>query len=116
MPFHPTASFNTMQYVALHMENVTTRMSGEELDLLDRLAEARGGSRSDAVREAIRRGAREELIRLALQRYRDGEVGMRGAAETAGLTIAEMMHEANERGVVSNYDEADLEADVDALR
>jgi predicted HTH domain antitoxin len=98
------------------VENVTARMSEEELDLLDRLAEERGESRSDAIRAAIRRGAREELVRIALQRYREGEVGMRGAAEIAGVTIAEMTHEANERGVLSNYDEADLEGDVDALR
>ena len=105
-----------MQYDVLHMENVTTRMSDEELDLLDRLAEQRSGSRSDAVREAIRRGAREELVRIALQRYQDGEVGMRGAARIAGLTIAETMAEANERGILLNYDEVDLESDVDALR
>jgi predicted HTH domain antitoxin len=98
------------------MENVTTRMSDEELDLIERLAGAKGQSRSDAVRQAIRRGAREELIRLALQRYQDGEVGMRGAADLAGLSIAEMMAEANERGILSNYDEADLTDDVDALR
>jgi predicted HTH domain antitoxin len=97
------------------MENVTARMSDEEIHLVDRLAEQRGGSRSDAIREAIRRGAQEELIRVALQRYQDGEVGMRGAARIAGLTIAEMMHEANDRGVMKQYDEADLEDDVDAL-
>ncbi|MFT4922373.1 MAG: putative HTH domain antitoxin [Haloarculaceae archaeon] len=98
------------------MENVTARMSDEELDLVERLAAAKGETRSDAIREAIRRGAREELIRVALQRYRNGEVGMRGAADLAGLSIAEMMHEANERGVLSNYDEADLADDTDALR
>ena len=98
------------------MENVTARMSDEELDLLDRLAAERGGGRSDAIREAVRRGAREELLRIALERYREGEVGMRGAAEIADVTIARMLREANDRGVLSNYDEADLEADVDALR
>jgi len=98
------------------MENVTTRMSEEELALVERLVAASGESRSDVIRTAVRRGAREQLVRLALQRYRDGEVGMRGAADLAGLTIAEMMAEANERGVLSNYDEADLEDDVDALR
>lgn len=98
------------------MENVTTRMSDEELDLVDKLAALQGGSRSDVIREAIRRGAREELIRVALQRYQDGEVGMRGAADIAGLSIAEMMTEANQRGILSNYEEADLESDVDALR
>lgn len=91
-------------------------MREQELDLLDRLAEEWGESRSDAIRAAIRRGAREELLRAALQRYQDGEVGMRGAAEIAGLTITETMHEANERGVLLNYDEADLDDDVDTLR
>ncbi|MBV0903686.1 UPF0175 family protein [Haloarcula salina] len=98
------------------MENVTTRMSDTELDLVARLAEAKGESRSDAIRQAIRQGAREELIRVALQRYQDGEIGMRGAADLAGVTIAEMMAEANDRGVLSNYDEVDLADDVDALR
>ena len=98
------------------MDNVTTRMSEEELDLVERLAEAQGESRSDAVRQALRRGAREELIRVALQRYQEGEVGMRGAAELAGLTTAKMMAEANDRGVLANYDEADLAEDVEALR
>jgi predicted HTH domain antitoxin len=98
------------------MENVTTRMSEDELSLLDRLSAATGESRSEAVRRALRRGAREELVRHAIEQYRDGEVGMRGAADIAGLTIAEMMAEANERGVLTNYDEADLADDADALR
>lgn len=98
------------------MENVTARMNDEEIDLVERLAEARGDNRSDAIRSAIRRGAREELVRVALERYQNGETGMRSAASLAGLTIAEMMAEANERGVLLNYDETDLESDVDALR
>ena len=98
------------------MENVTARMSSEEIDLVERLAAATGQSRSDAIRAAIRQGAREELLRLALQRYQEGDVGMRGAADLAGITITEMMAEANDRNVLSNYDEADLADDVDALR
>jgi predicted HTH domain antitoxin len=41
---------------------------------------------------------------------------MRGAAAFAGPTIGEMMAEANERGVPSNYDAAERADDVDALR
>ena len=98
------------------MKNITTRMDDDDIDMLDRLATERDESRSEAVRTAIRRGAREELIRVAFQRYREGSVGMRGAADIAGLSIAEMMREANERGVMLNYDESDIESDVDALR
>jgi predicted HTH domain antitoxin len=57
-----------------------------------------------------------ERIPLALQQYEDGELGMRGAAALAGVSIAEIMTEANERGVLSNYDAAELTDDVDALR
>lgn len=99
----------------IHMKNVTTRMEEEEIEMVERLADEMGVSRSDAVRIAVRGGAREELIRVALRRYQEGEVGMRGAAEIAGITIAEMMAEANERGVLTNYDDADLESDVESL-
>jgi Ribbon-helix-helix protein, copG family./Uncharacterised protein family (UPF0175). len=98
------------------MENVTARMGDEEIDLVEKLAEERDENRSEAVRAAVRRGAREELLRVAIERYRDGAVGMRGAAEIAGLSVTEMMREANERGVLSNYDESELADDVDALR
>jgi predicted HTH domain antitoxin len=97
------------------MENVTTRMDKDEIEMVERLAEEMGVSRSDAVRIAIRGGAKDELIRIGLQRYQEGEIGMRDAAELADTTISEMMAEANERGVLSNYDEADLESDVESL-
>lgn len=98
------------------MENVTVRMSEEELDLVGRLADERDVSRSDAVRSAIRRGAREALLRLALERYREGDLGTRGAADLAGATIPEVLEAANDRGVPTNVDAGDLAADVDALR
>jgi len=98
------------------VEEVTTCLSEAELGLVERLVEAREVSRSETIRQAIRRGTREELIRLALQRYRDGEVGMGGGAEQADVTIAQVMAEANDRNVLANYDEADPIEDVDALR
>lgn len=97
------------------MENVTTRMDENELEMVERLADEIGVSRSDAIRIAVRGGAKEELIRIALQRYQEGEIGMRDAAELTDMTISEIMAEANERGVLSNYDEADLESDVESL-
>lgn len=112
----PSVILITLHYISVHMENVTARMGDEEISLVEKLAEERGENRSAAVRAAVRRGAREELIRTAIEQYRDGKVGMRGAADVAGLSITEMMHEANERGVLLNYDESELADDVDALR
>ena len=97
------------------MQNITVRLGDEERALFDRLAEARGVSRSEAIRTAALKGAREELLQISLQRYRGGEVGMRGAAAIVDVPIFEMMHEANERGVLTNYDEVDLAEDVAAL-
>ncbi|WP_135851987.1 UPF0175 family protein [Halorussus salinus] len=64
------------------------------------------------MENVVSRKSDEELVRFALAKYRHGEVGMRGAADIAGLSIAEMMTEANERDVRQNYDETDLESDV----
>jgi len=97
------------------MESVTTRMDEDELEIVERLADEMGVSRSDAIRIAVRDGAKQELVRIALQRYQEGKIGMRDAAELADMTISEMMAEANQRGVLSNYDEADLESDVESL-
>jgi predicted HTH domain antitoxin len=58
----------------------------------------------------------EQQICQALQRYRNGAVGMRGAADMAGLSTAEMMAEANDRKILSNHEEGDLADDVAALR
>lgn len=98
------------------MENVTTRMSEEELALIERLEAEEGMSRSDIIRKLIRTGAREELLRVAFRRYQEGEIGLRGVARLTDLTIPEIMHEANKRNVMTNYDEAALETDVEALR
>lgn len=57
-----------------------------------------------------------DSIGTALQQYQDGKIGMRSAADMAGLSIREIMTQANERGIVSNYDEAELAEDIDALR
>jgi predicted HTH domain antitoxin len=98
------------------MESVTTRMDEDAIARVERLADALGVSRSDAIRIALEEGVRDELVRVALERYREGDVGMRGAAELAGVTIAEMMAEAQDRGVLSNLDPAELADDVEALR
>jgi len=98
------------------METVATRLSEREVALLDRLVDIRGGTRNDVVREAVSVFVREELVDIALERYRNGEVGMRGAAELADRTIGGMMATANDRDVLSNRSEGDLERDVQALR
>lgn len=98
------------------MEEVTTRLDEDELALVDRLAEEIGSSRGDAVRRAVGRGVREALLRVALGEYREGDVGMRGVAGLADLSIAEAMAEANERNVPTNYGDEELANDVENLR
>jgi predicted HTH domain antitoxin len=58
----------------------------------------------------------EERLRVAIERYKDGVVGLRGAADITDRSIGETMRAANERGVTLDYDEAELAADVDPLR
>jgi len=103
-------------YSQRDVSDITVRVSEEELDVLGRLTAARGEGHGAVVRAVVRHEVQQELLRVAVERYSDGEVGMRGAAAIAGLSITEMMRAANEREVLSNYDASELRRDVDALR
>lgn len=107
---------STLWYNQRGVSDITVRVSEEELDVLDSLAAACGGDHEAVVRAVVRHEVQQELLRVAVERYSDGEVGMRGAAAIAGLSITEMMRAANEREVLSNYDASELRRDVDALR
>lgn len=98
------------------METVTTRLSEPELTLLDRLVQLRGTSRSDILGDAVRSHVREQLVDIALARYHQGTVGMRGAAEIAGLPIHQMVAVAADRDVASNLDATELDRASQDLR
>ncbi|MGI0150134.1 MAG: UPF0175 family protein [Thermoplasmata archaeon] len=75
------------------------RVDDEEIEDLDRLAEAMGLSRSEIARSALREGMRRLRKEKALGRYLNLEFTLSRAARFAGVTIQEMAEIARERGI-----------------
>ena len=93
---------------------VSMRLPREEAQHLERLARLAGIDRAELFRRALRRGARDVLYELALQAYRDGQMTLQRAADTAGVSLREMMARMALDGVELSYGVDDLRADVDA--
>ena len=81
------------------MRNLQVRVDDEEIENLDRLAEAMGLSRSEIARSALREGMRRLRKEKALGRYLNLEFTLSRAARFAGVTIQEMAEIARERGI-----------------
>lgn len=96
-------------------ETVTTRLSKDEIEKLDWLAEHFRTSRSEILRRVIDEGLENILIEHVLRMYQKGEITLWRAAELADISISRMMEEARKRGIAHQYTVADLERDLKTL-
>lgn len=94
-------------------KTVSTRLPDDVVEALDELGDRSGQSRSEVMREVVRKGLRAERLERALDAYRAGEVSLGKAAEMAGLPIAIFLQEMKRHGVLLNYDLEDLHEDLE---
>lgn len=94
---------------------VSLRLSRETLKKLDELATRERKDRSTLIRELLERGIKEKNIEHAVELYRRGEVTGWRAAQLAGTSLWNFYKILNERGVLIQYSEHDLEEDLKAL-
>ena len=98
------------------MRTVRARVSEEERNALDEVAELLGEDRNTTVRKALREGLHELRVREAVERYRGGDASVNEAARIAGMSVGEWLEIARERNLTSQLDPGDLERDGDAAR
>jgi len=87
-------------------------LESDDYKFLRSLAEADKEDLSTAVRDLVARGR----VLLALERYRDGKASLSKAAETAGLSISEMMDVLAEHGIPSDLGVEDYRESLQTLR
>ena len=98
------------------MRTARARISEEERNALDEVAELLGEDRNTTVRKALREGLQELRAREAVERYRAGDVSVNQAARIAGVSVAEWLEVARDRELHSQLDSADLEREAEAAR
>ena len=87
----------------------TIRMSHEEWEELTRLSTETAASEAALLRQWIREGLRTQKIELAIRRYMQRAVDLRGGAILAGVSYNRFLHELQVRNVVVLEDDGFLE-------
>lgn len=95
------------------MPTVSVRIGDEEKSELDDVAELLEQDRSTTMRQAIREGVETLRTRHAVERYQSGDVSVNEAARLAGVSIAEWLELAGDRGLTTQLDATDLTFDAE---
>jgi len=97
-------------------KHVTARVSEDLYEAIEELRAEERLDRSTAVARLLERGVEDWRVDTAVRRYRDGDVSLGRAAEVADVSLWRFLDILDDRRVEANYTEADLEADLTALR
>lgn len=89
---------------------VNLRLDRDVLEELDRAAADAGLDRSELVRRLLVDGLRRSRVERALEAYREGRASAEAAAESAGVSLYEMLDRISEAGVPYRLDEEVFEA------
>ncbi len=103
-------------YEFAYVPTISARISDEDRDELDEVADLLSADRSSTIRKALREGLTELRMRHAVERYQSGDVAVNEAARLAGLSIAEWLDVANERNLTTQLTADDLRFDVENAR
>ena len=95
------------------MPTVSVRIDEEEKAVLDNVAELLEQDRSTTMRQAMREGVETLRTRHAVERYQSGDVSVNEAARLAGVSIAEWLELAHDRGLTTQLTETDLSFDAE---
>ena len=95
---------------------ISLRLSEETLRKLDDLSTREGKDRSTLIRELLEKGIKEKDLDNAVEKYKRGDATGWRAAQLAGVSLWNFIKVLDERGVLLQYGERDLERDLAALR
>ena len=95
------------------MPTVSARMPEEDEAELEAVADLLAEDKSTTIRKALREGLATLRERHAVERYQSGDVSVNEAARLAGLSVAEWLELAGERGLTTQLSETDLTFDAE---
>lgn len=97
-------------------KHVTARVPEDVYEAIETIGEEERTDRSTTIKRLLERGITDWKLEAAVDRYRDGTISLGRAAELAGVSVWRLLDVLDERGVEANYTEADLAADLAAVR
>ena len=95
-------------------ETITLRLPPETAKKLREIAKKEGKDRSTLIRELLEHGVKEKTLEQAIELYRAGQVTGWKAAQLGGVSLWAFYRILDEKGVLIQYSEHDLEEDLKA--
>jgi predicted HTH domain antitoxin len=92
---------------------VSGRLPPDLLRDLDRLGKDAGQTRSEVLRDVVRRGVAAERLERALEAYRRRQVSLGKASEMAGLAVTVFLDELRRVGILRDYGADELRQDIE---
>ena len=93
-------------------ESITLRLPPQTAKKLKEIAKKEGKDRSTLIRELLENGVREKSKEQAVELYRTGQVTAWKAAKLAGVSLWAFYKIIEEKGIIIQYSEHDLEQDL----
>jgi predicted HTH domain antitoxin len=110
-----TLYYNVYEVVVLAKEVVSARLPRERVNQIEEIAREEKVDKSTVLDRALEHYIREWKLQKAIESYAEGSATLPRAAETAGLTVWEMIDALAKRNIQPQYDAEDLEEDLKAF-
>ena len=95
-------------------ETITLRLPPQTAKKLREIAKKEGKDRSTLIRELLENGVKEKSVEQAVELYRRGQVTAWKAAQLAAVSLWAFYKILEQKGVIIQYSEHDLEQDLKA--
>jgi len=95
-------------------ETITLRLPPQTAKKLREIAKKEGKDRSTLIRELLENGVKEKSIEHSVELYRTGQVTAWKGAHLAGVSLWSFYKILEQKGVIIQYSEHDLEQDLKA--
>ena len=93
-------------------DTITLRLPPQTAKKLKEIAKKEGKDRSTLIRELLEKGVKEKSLDQAVELYRTGQVTAWKAAQLAGVSLWAFYKKLEEKGIIIQYSEHDLEQDL----
>jgi predicted HTH domain antitoxin len=93
-------------------DTITLRLPAQTAKKLQELAKKEGKDRSTLIREILENGVKQKNTDHALELYRAGQATSWKAAQLAGVSLWTFYKILEDKGILLQYSEHDLEADL----
>lgn len=94
-------------------ETVSGRLPDDIVAALDELGRASGRSRSEVLRDVVRRGVAAERVAQAIEAYRTRRASLGKATQMAGISMGVFLDELRRAGILRDYERTDLQEDLE---